>query len=505
MREVRYLLFLVLVVTLGKEALAKDYVIPAATRSPGEHGSLWVTDVKVLNKAFRSSEMSGIVSADRAIQLLYISGGQTRTVTVSPLAPGSEGVYEDILMTQFGIERGTGIIIVRTDWPISVWCRTYDASPQGTKGQYVPAFEASNKFLRQSLHGISNTVTTRTNIGVVNLNSTATTFTVSVYKKRYASGDVSRPIDSWTSPIAANSMVQVAVNSEEFESGFAEIIAGQKVFAYASIIDNNSNDAVFVPGAFQVGPEMAYQFGRPVFYSCPCTGPTCGTPCAEISPCAERPDCRTPFNGLVCPAMSDIYPIIKVARPVGTDGHVLIRNARIIQNGRRIDLGWDRFDPSFGPVGSCGHDMGDFEVPCIGYDLSLCKSSTANGGDIDYCFAPITIGSGYSSNRFAISAVIGKENYTAQIHTPSGVNLSKDGSRYVIPIRNGDSIRFEADVKITGNLGVWIGLNIGNSDSYTQLWQTVRTGITQGPTDGWTTLRVPNDELVEGTNLSLCP
>jgi hypothetical protein len=120
--------------TLLRTSLRQRLVVPAAGRGPGANGSEWRTDLVLRNESASASTV--------AVRLL--ANPSTTPVVADALvdiAPGRILVVEDALMTLFGLERGSGALLLTPGAGTSLRAtsRTYTPAGAGTFGMAVDA------------------------------------------------------------------------------------------------------------------------------------------------------------------------------------------------------------------------------------------------------------------------------------------------------------------------------------------------------------------------------
>jgi len=120
--------------TLLRTSLRQRLVVPAAGRGPGANGSEWRTDLVLRNE--------GAAVSSVALRLL---GNASTTPAVTDasvdIGPGRILVIDDALMTLFGLERGSGALLLTPGAGTSLRAtsRTYTRTSAGTFGMAVDA------------------------------------------------------------------------------------------------------------------------------------------------------------------------------------------------------------------------------------------------------------------------------------------------------------------------------------------------------------------------------
>ena len=222
-------------------------IIPAVAHADGP-GSQWRSDVRVANVSWR-----------RATYLLTFTPSQSDVAVEVQQAsvevePGRVLALEDVVRTWFGTN-GSGTLEIRPAEPgtrVIASSRTYNATPAGTVGQFVPAvaisrlagFGASPLHLQQ----IAQTSGYRTNIGLVEGTGSGAETMVRFLDSMGATllnvpvslrGGEHRQLDAILRThgiTATDARVEVSVLGGD----------GQ-VTSYASVVDERSGDAQLIP------------------------------------------------------------------------------------------------------------------------------------------------------------------------------------------------------------------------------------------------------------------
>jgi len=243
-------------------------IIPAVGHAPGANNSMFESDVRVANVS--ASLQKYAVS----FTLTGADGTQSSSSTTIQIDPGTTLALDDILANFFGIGgdggAATGVLEIRpttstssnlaSPTPPSIQTvassRTYNNTPAGTYGQYIPAIPFAQFISKPpsgpatvlSLQQIANAAAYRTNVGFVEANGENANLLVHVFNN---SGiEVAAPI-----PISLKPMQQIqlngflAANGINLTDGRIEVEVTSttgKVTAYASVVDNVTNDPLLV-------------------------------------------------------------------------------------------------------------------------------------------------------------------------------------------------------------------------------------------------------------------
>ena len=219
--------------------------VPVASHNPGLNQSQWRSDLGLLNP--------GAVTANVQITF-YGSGGVVSGPTYVPA--GTQSILTDVVGQLGG--SGSGAIEVAPDQPLKVTARTYNqvsstasCYANGTQGQDYPAVAADDGLAAGQtayLAGLTENASYRCNIGVVNTGTGTATVLVELYDgagTELASYPVTLTAGQWlqeTQPFFGKAQ-QTAM-----DRGYATITVqtGSGVFAFASVIDNITNDPTTV-------------------------------------------------------------------------------------------------------------------------------------------------------------------------------------------------------------------------------------------------------------------
>jgi hypothetical protein len=213
--------------------------IAAAAHSSGAHGSEWRSDVYLLNRSDAS------VSAE--VTFLR-NNGEAGSSSID-LAPGQQVVIGDFV-AQVGLS-GSGAVEVHSDGPLLASSRTFNTGADGTFGLFldgVSAQTAADSGDTVWLPQLRQAPAFRTNIGFFNGGDTEARIRIFLYD---ASGSelISRrkTLEPGTWMQLQEPFARLAGRSD-IDSGSAkiEVVSGQDVIAYASVIDNATNDGTAI-------------------------------------------------------------------------------------------------------------------------------------------------------------------------------------------------------------------------------------------------------------------
>lgn len=215
--------------------------VPVIGRAPGAHGTMFVSDVTILNRG--DSEVT--------VAAFFTPSGSDGTTAFSAvrlaIAPGQQILLADLVASEFRTT-GAGSLEIRGETELLVVSsRTYNDDSAGTFGQRIPAVEETTAAGEDALHVIAlrNDSSFRSNIG----------FSESAGRSGRVSWQVfdraGRVVEEGSVEIAPYSHAQVAsLLGTSVQAGRAviRVVSGEaRIAAYGSIIDNQTGDAIFIP------------------------------------------------------------------------------------------------------------------------------------------------------------------------------------------------------------------------------------------------------------------
>lgn len=222
--------------------------ILAAGRTPGAEGTHFRTDVRILNRGTTRAETAAY----------FTRSGNDGTTQFAALRivvdPGATVALDDVVARDF---RTTGVGAIEFRGNVAyllITSRTYNSTPAGTFGQFIPAVaqDETTALGRAPLHiaQLQNTDVFRANIGFAETGGTAGTVEVSIFD---SDGSV---IENGTRAIEPFGHYQFPIlggrTGRYYDRARAEVRVvdgGAKVAAYGSVVDNATGDPVYVPAA----------------------------------------------------------------------------------------------------------------------------------------------------------------------------------------------------------------------------------------------------------------
>lgn len=263
--------------TTKTSTAANALIIPSVGHLDGIN-SAWQSDIRLANVGF--SKQQYVLTFTPSATGGTSGGVKATTLTVDA---GATTALDDIVRNWYGVgslgEAANGVLEIKPlsagqDGPgVSLTTvassRTYSVSTQGTLGQYIPAIPFSS-FIGKAASGALGTVLSlqqvaqssayRTNIGVVEGAGAAAAVTLSVYD------DTGKKLTDYALNLNPYQQVQlnsflssqnITLNDGRIE---AKVTGGDgKITAYASVVDNATNDPLLVSGV-AVGQTLASRF-----------------------------------------------------------------------------------------------------------------------------------------------------------------------------------------------------------------------------------------------------
>lgn len=223
--------------------------IAAAAHSAGMYGSQWRTDVRLHNP--------GTTPAEVDVAFIGAAGvGGERSFVIEPDAALA---LDDVVAEVAGRPDAGALRLLARGGAIAATSRTYNLTSSGTFGQAVPAVPESRVAEpgeRVRLIGLASTpdpsIGTRTNIGVVNLEPVPATVRIRLYDgAKGSSGYLGSFVvrlqgHEWRQLNDVLRQLTDRVVTEAYAIVHTEA-GGGRFLAYASVIDNGTGDAVYIP------------------------------------------------------------------------------------------------------------------------------------------------------------------------------------------------------------------------------------------------------------------
>ena len=213
--------------------------IAAAAHNSGAHGSVWRTDVCLLNRS----------GATATAEITFHRDNGDDASLVVDVIDGQQVVLGDVV-EQLGMT-GSGAVEVQSDHPLLASSRTFNAGAAGTFGLFLDGVSAQDMADGGDevwLPQLRQNAAFRTNIGLVNSGDLETRIRIFLYDA--AGNELTsrwRTLDpgAW---IQLQEPFSRLAGRDDIDSGYAivEVVSGDGVIAYASVIDNVTNDGTAI-------------------------------------------------------------------------------------------------------------------------------------------------------------------------------------------------------------------------------------------------------------------
>jgi hypothetical protein len=216
--------------------------VAAAAHVDGVAGSVWRTDLGILNTGADAT----------AISVVFHQTDGPDLTTDLVLESGQHRVLEDVVGLLGG--EGSGSLEILAELPVLVSSRTYSQGDLGTFGQYLDGLSGADTVSAGAsvwLSQLQQSSEHRTNIGLHNSGITDAEVELRLHD---ADGSV---LSTSQHLVAAGDRIQLQepfdhlAGRSDIDSGYAvvEVVSGSGISAYASVIDNRSNDPTTIPMA----------------------------------------------------------------------------------------------------------------------------------------------------------------------------------------------------------------------------------------------------------------
>ncbi len=221
--------------------------LPAAASLHGAPPTFFHSDVSVFNPS--ATQPASVTARYRCFT--GACGNATQTFTVPPR---QLRVFEDIVGTLFGAAETGGA--VEFSGNVLVDSRLYTPSrPAPTVGMYVPGLSTGEAYAEAVLTSLSFSANLstgfRTNVGVYNGNDVAQTVTFTLFNPQGIQiGQTAQLVPART-PLQINNIASFVGITADVPSFYC-VVRGDGVsknYAYAAVLDNQSQDLIFVKGA----------------------------------------------------------------------------------------------------------------------------------------------------------------------------------------------------------------------------------------------------------------
>ncbi len=230
-------------------ALAESW-IPVVANGAGTGGSLWRSDVGLLNRSSLTNqvkvrmEMPGL-AVDRDLEL----------------DPGEHLVMDDIV-SELGLS-GSGSLRIFSFEPLTVASRTYNSSVEGTFGQFLGGVTGPGGLINGDvavLMHLREDDVARSNIGILNAGRREARVQIVLYDGAGAEvGRANRTVDPRQIK-QLNRPFETIGGRTDINPGYAAItvLDGEEVVVYGSVVDAGTNDPTTIPMKDGAGATLVH-------------------------------------------------------------------------------------------------------------------------------------------------------------------------------------------------------------------------------------------------------
>jgi hypothetical protein len=238
---------LVLVATSAVTAAdftGNEILIPVVTRVPGAFNSEWRTDLVITNRSETESS---------PVAVIYEPAGTNPSVEVTfNLAPRATVTVVDAVLELFDKQEGYGTVYLSPHngaVTISAYARIYNVgSGAGEFGQMMQGLPIDQLSKTTWLNGVIGIRDNRTNIGIANPSSAPATFTLTWYDKNGVEKGTrtNLTVQPWEVQLINNVFSFFGATPDDGMT--IKVTSNLPIYAYASVIRNDTGDAFTVIG-----------------------------------------------------------------------------------------------------------------------------------------------------------------------------------------------------------------------------------------------------------------
>ena len=235
-------------VTVASASVPYRALVSVITQANGAGGTSWRTELTVFN--------AGNEAVTATLIFFPGAGGSVQTRPLY-LAPKQSVTYANALLEIFGLLNSAGALGIEADGDVAspdlrVSSRTFTDSATGTYGQAVGGVLSDDLPSTSYLTGLESDASFRTNIGFVNRSGSDAGATVDLFNNlgaRVATATITLPANNFQQiPLTA---LFPAINGAQYASLSMRVTASASnaVSTYASVVDNRSQDPVYLQGS----------------------------------------------------------------------------------------------------------------------------------------------------------------------------------------------------------------------------------------------------------------
>jgi hypothetical protein len=225
------------------------YYLPAAANQPGSAGTIWRTDLEIVNR--------GTYASNYKIEMLKWNQANTSPDSRSyTLSPGHAIRYTNVISSVFGVSGAATLRVTGVGGSIVANARTYNNSPIGSYGQYIGAQllddgvqPGQTQHLFHLSQSTSDSTGFRTNLGLVSACPSEIVVTAKFYGTTGALlGTKTYTLEPFESIQVAKVLLSVVPGGvTDAYIALSSASPAALFFGYASLVDNRSGDGIHIP------------------------------------------------------------------------------------------------------------------------------------------------------------------------------------------------------------------------------------------------------------------
>jgi hypothetical protein len=227
-------------------------VVPAVASIHGYAGTFFHSDLAIWNRSGLANEVT--------LRYRCFAGTCPPNQTVT-LQPGAMGFYPDVAGTLLQAPETGGALELESNLPFVAASRLYTPShPAPTVGMFVPGLGPQDATPAALLMSLSSSADLsrgfRTNIGVFNASDQAQAVTVTLFDADgHPLGSTSRTLEPHSAS-QINDVFRTVGIFTDVQNAYASVRGadGAALYAYAAVIDNQSQDPIFITGQYDPNP-----------------------------------------------------------------------------------------------------------------------------------------------------------------------------------------------------------------------------------------------------------
>ena len=237
----------------GDFAPVNRVVVPAVASIHGHAGTFFHSDLAIWNPSVFPTD---VTIRYRCFSAACSSASQTLT-----LQPGEMRVEADVVAGLLAAPETGGALELEGNRPLVAASRLYTPShPAPTVGMFVPGLGPADATPAALLTSLSRSADLskgfRTNVGVFNASDEAHEVTITLFDvDGHSLGSISQTVEA-RAATQINDVFRAAGILGDVQNAYASVRApaGSALYAYAAVIDNQSQDPIFVTGRNDPNP-----------------------------------------------------------------------------------------------------------------------------------------------------------------------------------------------------------------------------------------------------------